>query len=258
MVAKCGPRVIHHWADASRRDRDPWWENETAWHREWKSLFPPECGEVYHNAPNGEVHRADIKTPTGVAIEIQHSAMTDKHVARSEALLSRAKSSCNFNELMSRRNRHYKRPDKITTVCFPFQQMLAFHFLVLRTHRTVQNPKTVQGDTRSRQLRELSIVKLVRTFWAIVRVTDPLAEKVECQREYGIALTALSDLRAADAVIVAVAHDEYRQAGWSLVTKSLRDSRGLVMDIKTIFDRDKVPLVFSYGGCKQTCTPERA
>ena len=77
-VAKCGPRVMHHWAHASRRNCDPWWENETDWHREWKELFPKECREVSHTAPNGEIHRADIKTPTGIIIEIQHSAMTDE------------------------------------------------------------------------------------------------------------------------------------------------------------------------------------
>ena len=77
MVAKCGPRVIHHWAHASRRNCDPWWENETAWHREWKEWFPEECREVSHTAPDGEVHRADIKTPTGIVIEVQHSTMTD-------------------------------------------------------------------------------------------------------------------------------------------------------------------------------------
>ena len=77
MVAKCGPRVIHHWAHKTRRNCDPWWENETAWHREWKSYFPESCREVSHTAPDGEVHRADIKTPTGIVIEVQHSALTD-------------------------------------------------------------------------------------------------------------------------------------------------------------------------------------
>lgn len=78
MVAKCGPRVMHHWAHKSRRNCDPWWENETPWHREWKGHFPEECREVSHTAPDGEVHRADIKTPTGIVIEVQHSAMTDE------------------------------------------------------------------------------------------------------------------------------------------------------------------------------------
>ena len=76
-VAKCGPRVMHHWAHAGRRNCDPWWENETPWHREWKSRFPVECREIAHAARSGEIHRADIITPTGIVIEVQHSPMTD-------------------------------------------------------------------------------------------------------------------------------------------------------------------------------------
>lgn len=85
MVAKCGPRLMHHWAHASKRNCDPWWENETPWHRAWKSLFPEACREVGHVAPDGEIHRADIKTPTGIVIEVQHSAMTDAERLSREA-----------------------------------------------------------------------------------------------------------------------------------------------------------------------------
>ncbi|MBD8875089.1 competence protein CoiA [Roseibium polysiphoniae] len=85
MHAKCGPRVIHHWAHQGRRNCDPWWENETQWHREWKNLFPEPCREVSHTAPNGEIHRADIKTPTGIYIEVQHSRMTDAERISREA-----------------------------------------------------------------------------------------------------------------------------------------------------------------------------
>ena len=76
-IAKCGPRILHHWAHHRTRDCDPWWENETLWHREWKNKFPRECREVSHIADDGEIHRADVKTPTGIYIEIQHSIMTD-------------------------------------------------------------------------------------------------------------------------------------------------------------------------------------
>ena len=38
-----------------------------------------------HTAPDGEVHRADIKTPTGIVIEVQHSTMTDKERESREA-----------------------------------------------------------------------------------------------------------------------------------------------------------------------------
>lgn len=84
-IAKCGPRIMHHWAHHRIRDCDPWWENETAWHREWKNKFPLECREVSHVAEDGEIHRADIKTPTGIVIEIQHSSMTDaERISREE------------------------------------------------------------------------------------------------------------------------------------------------------------------------------
>jgi hypothetical protein len=76
-IAKCGSRIMHHWAHYRIRDCDPWWENETEWHREWKNKFPLECREVTHLSDDGEIHRADIKTPTGVVIEIQHSPMKD-------------------------------------------------------------------------------------------------------------------------------------------------------------------------------------
>jgi competence protein CoiA len=85
VIAKCGPRVLHHWAHFRLRDCDPWWENETPWHREWKNRFPESCREVVHLAPDGEIHRADIKTPTGIAIEVQHSAMTDAERISREA-----------------------------------------------------------------------------------------------------------------------------------------------------------------------------
>lgn len=82
-IAKCGPRILHHWAHAGRKNCDPWWENETEWHRAWKNLFQEAYREISHVAPDGEIHRADIKTPTGIVIEVQHSAMTDaERIAR--------------------------------------------------------------------------------------------------------------------------------------------------------------------------------
>ena len=84
-IAKCGPRIMHHWAHHRIKDCEPWWENETAWHREWKNKFPLECREVSHVAEDGEIHRADVKTPTGIVIEIQHSTMTDaERISREE------------------------------------------------------------------------------------------------------------------------------------------------------------------------------
>ncbi|MGJ8530101.1 competence protein CoiA [Maritalea sp.] len=74
MVSKCGRVKVWHWAHKGREHCDPWWENETQWHRDWKNQFPTEWQEVSHIDPvTGEKHIADVKTPHGLAIEFQHS-----------------------------------------------------------------------------------------------------------------------------------------------------------------------------------------
>jgi hypothetical protein len=85
MVAKCGPRMLHHWAHASRQNCDPWWENETPWHREWKARFPEDRRELCRIAPDGEVHRADVITASGIVVEIQNSPMSDAERLSREA-----------------------------------------------------------------------------------------------------------------------------------------------------------------------------
>ncbi|MCF8177808.1 MAG: hypothetical protein K9J74_04825 [Sulfuritalea sp.] len=73
MIAKCGEVKIWHWAHKGRRTCDPWWENETEWHRAWKGQFTESWQEVVHQADNGERHIADVKTDQGWVIEFQHS-----------------------------------------------------------------------------------------------------------------------------------------------------------------------------------------
>ena len=76
MIAKCGKIKIWHWAHKGRRTCDPWWENETEWHREWKNCFDAKWQEVVHKDESAdEIHIADVTTPHGWTIEIQHSPM---------------------------------------------------------------------------------------------------------------------------------------------------------------------------------------
>lgn len=73
MVAKCGEVRIWHWAHKGHRRCDPWWENETEWHRAWKNQFPADWQEIVHPTEEGERHIADVKTHDGWVIEFQHS-----------------------------------------------------------------------------------------------------------------------------------------------------------------------------------------
>lgn len=74
LVAKCGEVKVKHWAHKGNRNCDPWWENETEWHRSWKGNFPVDWQEVNHtNLATGKKHRADVKTQNGWTLEFQHS-----------------------------------------------------------------------------------------------------------------------------------------------------------------------------------------
>jgi competence protein CoiA len=73
MVARCGEKNIWHWAHRSSRRCDPWWENETEWHRAWKGRFPAHWQEIVHRAVDGEKHIADVKTDHGWVLEFQNS-----------------------------------------------------------------------------------------------------------------------------------------------------------------------------------------
>lgn len=73
MIPRCGEVYAAHWAHHRRRECDPWWENETEWHRAWKNQFPSDWQEVIQRADDGEKHIADVKTEGGWVLEFQHS-----------------------------------------------------------------------------------------------------------------------------------------------------------------------------------------
>ena len=86
MIAKCGKRVIWHWAHKSRTPCDPWWENETDWHRSWKNRFPENWQEVpMFDRKSGEKHIADIRTEHGLVIEFQRSGIHPDEVRARES-----------------------------------------------------------------------------------------------------------------------------------------------------------------------------
>ena len=79
MISKCGRYVRWHWAHKTRITCDPWQESETDWHRYWKDAFPIDCQEVVHiDCRTKEKHIADVKTPGGFVVEVQHSPIAEE------------------------------------------------------------------------------------------------------------------------------------------------------------------------------------
>ena len=94
-------------------------------------------------------------------------------------------------------------------------------------------------DTRNS--RVIDIVRELESFGLMVQVSDPMADPADAMHEYGVKLVDVDALQPADAVIMAVAHKNYIDAGWPLIQKLLTGGRGLVLDVKMRLDRDSLP-----------------
>lgn len=84
MIPKCGTERIHHWAHLGERRCDPWKENESQWHRNWKALFPPEWREIVRVDQQGVKHVADVRTLKGLVLEFQRSPISTQERASRE------------------------------------------------------------------------------------------------------------------------------------------------------------------------------
>jgi UDP-N-acetyl-D-galactosamine dehydrogenase len=92
-----------------------------------------------------------------------------------------------------------------------------------------------------RNTRVADLLSELRAFGASVEVNDPLADPREVEATYGIPLVSFEALRPCHAVILAVAHRNYRQGGWPMIMRLLKDGRGLVTDVPACLGRDDVP-----------------
>jgi UDP-N-acetyl-D-galactosamine dehydrogenase len=92
-----------------------------------------------------------------------------------------------------------------------------------------------------RNSKVIDVIRELQEFGVEVQVTDALADKEEAVREYGIELVDYDKLIPADAVVLAVPHDEYVEKGWEQFNKLLKHGRGIVVDIKSKLIKEMCP-----------------
>jgi len=89
-----------------------------------------------------------------------------------------------------------------------------------------------------RNSRVVDIVRDLQQYNIEVDVYDPWVEPKEALREYDIHLTAQPIKGHYDAIILAVAHDQFRNIG-SAQIRSFSKSNSVLFDLKYVFDRDE-------------------
>ena len=92
-------------------------------------------------------------------------------------------------------------------------------------------------DTRNSKVDD--IIKSLNEFGIKPVVVDPWASDSDAMNEYGVTLTKLGDIKDADCIIIAVAHDEFKAISLenlkTLFSKSLANNAKVLIDVKGIY-----------------------
>lgn len=112
--------------------------------------------------------------------------------------------------------------------------------------KLIKSGITVQGSTVTilgltfkenvpdlRNSKVIDVINELKEFDVKVQVADIEADPKEAMREYGINLKDESELLPSDAVILAVPHKEYVSEGWDKIYSLLKNSQGIVVDLKS-------------------------
>ena len=91
-------------------------------------------------------------------------------------------------------------------------------------------------DTRNSKVDD--IIKQLNRYGIEPTVVDPWASERDAMHEYGVTLTKMEDVKDADCVIVAVAHNEFKNISLDELKKMYRcgaDEEKVLIDVKGIF-----------------------
>ena len=80
----------------------------------------------------------------------------------------------------------------------------------------------------------VDIIRELQEYGIEVLVSDPVAEKEDVLREYGIRLSEYDDINNVDAIILAVSHKEYRDIPLDKLQGKFSEGRKVFMDVKGI------------------------
>ena len=93
------------------------------------------------------------------------------------------------------------------------------------------------ADTRNSKV--LDLIQEFLDYDCAVNVHDPFADSDFVREEYGLNLKSWDDLPASDALVVAVAHDEYLIKPIEKLLEKL-DQKGIFVDVKSAFQKNKI------------------
>ncbi len=90
-------------------------------------------------------------------------------------------------------------------------------------------------DTRN--TRVVDIINILNEYSINPLICDPQADIEDARRIYGVEFTDFDDVSDVDAVIIAVAHDEFKSLTQEQIANMFNDGTRVLIDIKGLYDR---------------------
>jgi UDP-N-acetyl-D-galactosamine dehydrogenase len=94
-----------------------------------------------------------------------------------------------------------------------------------------------------RNSKVIDIIKRLNEYGIEPIISDPIADKNEAKNEYGVQLMELDEVKDADCVVFAVAHNEFKNMKLEHIDKlfgSFENNEKVIIDVKSIFNRREI------------------
>jgi UDP-N-acetyl-D-galactosamine dehydrogenase len=88
-----------------------------------------------------------------------------------------------------------------------------------------------------RNTRAVDIIDELKEYGVHVLVHDPLADAEEAKRYYGLNLSSMDELKGVDAVVIAVMHNAYTEAGIDSIAGLCSNGKPIIVDVKNAIGR---------------------
>ena len=90
-------------------------------------------------------------------------------------------------------------------------------------------------DTRNTKV--IDIVKELKEYGITPLIADPQADKEEAKRLYGVEFVSFEDVKNMDAVVLAVAHDEFKNLTMDELDGLFGSGKKVLLDLKGLLNR---------------------
>lgn len=94
-------------------------------------------------------------------------------------------------------------------------------------------------DTRNSKV--IDIINRLKEYEVKPIIVDPQADVKEAEREYGVAIQKIKDVTEVDAVVLAVAHNEFEEMTAEQIGSLMKKGEpGVVVDVKSVLKKDEI------------------